>query len=267
MGGSLGLALRGRCALLLGVDPDPQTLALARRWRVADQVTADPAEVLPQADLIVLAAPVRGILAGIQQLSNWTSHPAVVVDLGSTKMQITAAMGLLPERFDPIGGHPMCGKEKSSLANADAALFQGAAFALTPLERTSLRARQMATQMVEAVGARPVWLDPQTHDRWTSATSHFPYLVSSALAQATPEEVKPLVGPGFRSSARLAGSSPGMMIDILRSNRSNVLERLKDYRLHLEQIEALLEQQNYDMLEALLADGVERYQILIGGSS
>lgn len=244
IGGSLALALRGHCRSLWAVDPDPETQRLALENQIVDRIFDDPVVVLPKADLVILATPVRIILRLISQLPDLHPGKPVVLDLGSTKARICQAYQSLPERFDPIGGHPMCGKESSGLKQAEAGLFLGSAFALTPLERTSLRARSLGAQVVEAVGARAVWLDPATHDRWTAATSHMPYLLSIALSLATQPEAAPLIGPGFQSVSRLAGSSTVMMGDILDTNRENVLSALSLFRAHLEQLELSLRQGN-----------------------
>ncbi len=254
-GGSLSMALRGKCAALLGIDPNPATLALARRLDLVDQCSADPATLLPQADVIILAAPVRVIIQLIQQLPQYHPGEAVVMDVGSTKRAILAAMETLPARFDPIGGHPMCGKELSSLANAEATLFQGATFALVPLSRSSQHARFLAEQLVHAIGAHPLWLDAITHDRWTAATSHLPYLLANALAATTPPEAAPLVGTGFRSTARLAKSSITMMMDILATNADFVLQALQQYRTNLALLEENLKDERFSTLEDLLQAG------------
>lgn len=266
MGGSLALALRGQCAALLGVDPDPQTLALAQQMNLADQLSAQAADVLPQADLVVLAAPATAILDLLSDLPRWHPGPVVVLDLGSTKAQITAAMQSLPGRFDPLGGHPMCGKERGSLAHAEAGLYQGAAFALVRLPRTTPRACQLAEQLALAVGAHPVWLDAQEHDRWAAATSHTPYLAANALAAITPLEARPLVGPGWRSAARLAATPRGMFMGILRTNRGETLAHLRRLQGQLAQLEDCLEQEDWARLEELLAQGAGRYAEMIGGA-
>lgn len=263
MGGSLALALRGKCAALLGIDPDPETLELARRRGVVDQAEADPAELLPQADVIVLAAPVNAILGLLEALPQLHPGPAVVLDLGSTKTHIVEAMERLPGRFDPIGGHPMCGKERGGLAQADGLLFRGAAFAFTPLERTRPEARRFAGQLAEALGARPLWLDPVTHDRWVAATSHLPYLVANALAACTPLEAAPLVGSGFRSATRLAPTPPGMMLDVIMTNRENILAAARRFCEAMSQIEALLEAEDYPALQELLGRGLRQQTELI----
>jgi prephenate dehydrogenase len=103
MGGSLALALRGQCNSLLGVDVDPEIVALALKRGIVDKASTDLSTILPGADLVVLAAPVLAILNLLKGLPQ--AHPgrAVVLDLGSTKARILEAMNGLPERFDPIG--------------------------------------------------------------------------------------------------------------------------------------------------------------------
>jgi prephenate dehydrogenase len=123
MGGSLALALKGKCAALYGIDPDRATLDLACRQQIVDQADSDPAKLLPKADLLVLSAPVPAILTLLEGLPSQMPAPCIVLDLGSAKKLIVEAMSRLPERFDPIGGHPICGKENLSLANAERTLY------------------------------------------------------------------------------------------------------------------------------------------------
>lgn len=263
MGGSLALALKGKCAGLVGADPQPYAMRLAIEGEVVEQVSADPAKILPEADVVILAAPVQEIIDLIGKLPSLHPGRAIVLDLGSTKRQIVGAMEELPDRFDPIGGHPMCGKEKSSLAYAEATLFQGAPFAFTRLSRTSPRAQAMADELALAVGAVPLWLDAETHDRWTAATSHLPYLAASALAICTPPETSPMIGPGFRGTARLSASSTVMMLDILATNRQNILASLEKYREQLDIIEDLLDRKDFSALQVLLSESAGRYEDLI----
>ena len=144
MGGSLALALRGHCAELVGVEPDAPAAALACERGVVDR-TASLAEATA-CDLLVLAAPVRAILALLAELRRLPppAQTVAVLDLGSTKREVVAAMQLLPAPYDPIGGHPMCGKEVSGLAHAEAGLFRERVFVLTPLERTSSAGQNLA---------------------------------------------------------------------------------------------------------------------------
>jgi prephenate dehydrogenase len=257
------MALRGRCTALFGVDPDPRACRLALERGLVDTCGSDPAEIFPQADLLILAAPVGEILSLLVDLPRLHPGPAVVLDLGSTKLEICRAMAALPPRFEPLGGHPMTGKELSSFENAEADLYQYAPFVLAPLPNTTPRARDLALQILAAIGARPLWLDPAVHDRWVSGTSHLPYLLAVALAGSTSIEAAPLIGPGFRSTARLAGSSQRMMLDTLLTNRENILERLGDFQVYLAELQSAILAADASGLDALLSRGADRYRSLL----
>lgn len=264
MGGSLALGLRGKCAALYGIDPHLPTLELALSQHIVDYAESDPAKLLPEVDLVILSAPVPAILTLLEKLPTFTPNPVIVMDLGSTKRLVVEAMSKLPERFDPIGGHPICGKEKLSLANAERTLYYAAPFLLTPLERTSQRAISAANQIIEALGAKGKTLNAVDHDRILASTSHLPFLISSALANATPEEVAPFVGPGFKSTSRLAGTSSSMMLGVLQSNRENVLNALHGMQSQLAEIEAALSSKDFAKLESLLNDAQAKYQSFTG---
>ncbi len=253
MGGSLGLALKGHCRAVLGYDPDPDARALARQLGAVERAVSDPGDILPEADLIVLAAPVRAILEWIDRLPDLHPGNPVVLDLGSTKVRICQALQALPARFEPVGGHPMCGKETAGIAYAEKSLYRAASFFFIQLPNSTPRACSFAEQMAAVLGARPVWLEAAEHDRWTASTSHVPYLVAGALATATPLEASQLVGPGFRSTSRLAGSSTPMMLDILTTNRAPVLAALRRVRMQIDQLETLLAEPD----EADLADWMD----------
>jgi prephenate dehydrogenase len=263
MGGSLALALRGKCAYLLGIENDPKVLNLALELNVVDVASSDPAEVLSQADVIILAIPVKAIIAFLDKINEMNPHPAVILDLGSTKEKIIASMASLPARFDPIGGHPMCGKETHTLKNATGLLYQGAPFALTPLPRTTSRAKQIAQEITEIIGAEAIWVDSGTHDQWVSETSHLPYLLANALASSTSKEAARLTGPGFRSSTRLAVKPRSMMIDILQTNRENILSAIDMFQRKLEDLKYSLQIEDYPHLASQLSQGATHYEAIM----
>lgn len=266
MGGSLALGLRGKCAALYGIDPHLPTLELALSQHIVDYADSDPARsrVLPEADIVILSAPVPAILSLLKQLPSFMPNPCVVMDLGSTKKQIVEGMSCLPDRFDPIGGHPICGKENLSLANAERTLYYAASFLLTPLERTSPRALSAARQIIEALGARMSLLDAAEHDRILASTSHLPFLLASALALATPNDVAAFIGTGFKSTSRVAGTPSSMMLGVLQSNRENVLNVLHGLQQRLSEIESSLASENFSGLESILNQSRSSYQTLIG---
>ncbi len=260
MGGSLAFALKERCRRLSAFDSHLPTLELARRQEIVHLAESDPAKALINADLIILACPVPAILDWLDHLPEYVQHPCIVIDIGSSKRTIVAALESLPENFDPIGGHPICGREQLSLANAERFLYRDAPFVLTPLLRTGGQARSAAQQIIEALGANPIWLGADEHDRILAATSHMPYLLSSALADATTFDVAPLIGPGFCSSVRLAGTPSNMMLGVLMSNRDNVLASIARFRQSLDIIETALLDGNRDALETALDNARNQYQ-------
>lgn len=264
MGGSLALALGGKCRQLIGIDRDPDTIEIALKNNIVDTASPNPAEVLPQADVVILATPVCTIIRMLADLPGYHPGHAIVMDIGSTKCDVINAMQGLPERFDPIGGHPMCGNEHASLVFAERGMFTRSPFALVPLERTSAEAREFGLNLVHATGGDPLWMDAETHDRRVAASSHLPFLVANALVNATPLEAASLVGPGFRSSTRVVSKSPAMMLDILKTNRDEILASLARYKDSLGEMQNYMEAGDFDGLKGWLETAVERHKNLVG---
>lgn len=263
MGGSMALALRGKCRSITGIESDQHAQQVALDLNVVDQIFPFPPSRPVPASLVILAAPILTNIRILSELHSYCSGPAVVLDIGSTKTTTLRQMELLPDNFTPIGGHPMCGKEKKSIDHAEASLYQGAVFALSPLPRTTASAQELAQELVLALGSVPLWIDAATHDNWVAFTSHLPYLLANALASTTPPAASPLVGPGFKSTSRLAGSNLAMMMDILISNHDNVLSTLIEYQSNLQQIHDLLEHKRWDELKLLLEAGAEQRNVLV----
>ncbi len=237
MGGSLALALRARkaCKNIFGVTRNPVA------HHAVDRASAD-LSLVSEADIIVLAAPVRTILEQLPRVSQIAQPGAMVIDLGSTKCEIVGAMEELPSHLEPIGGHPMCGKEISGFQAADAELYQDAVFVLSPLERTSSQTLSLARALAEAIGARPIIVDPKRHDKIVANISHLPYTLASALMsmmdQLSHEDnlLYTLAASGFRDTSRLAASDTTMMLDILMTNRQNVADAMCQYSRRLAEL-------------------------------
>jgi prephenate dehydrogenase len=260
MGGSLAGALkkRGSCREVWGVTRREETIEEAIGRGFIHGGTCDLAEGAEQADLIVLATPVRTIVELIPQVASLAPAGCLLMDLGSTKARIVEAMEVLPPYLQAVGGHPMCGKEASGIEAAEADFYEGATFVLTPLRRTSSEALVLAEELVEAVGAQPLLMDAERHDRLVAAVSHLPYLLSVGLV-ATSDEVATedelvweLVASGFRDTSRLAASGVTMMLDILLTNRQAAGEALSRFANQLNAIAHLLETNDEEGLRSLM---------------
>lgn len=242
MGGSLALALHGQCAALNGIDAAGDTRRVAAAWGVFRQVAATLDAVLAETDLLVLATPVRAIVATLVGLQGYVGPPLAVLDIGSTKAEIVAAMAELPTVVDVLGGHPMCGKATNGIAHAEAGLYHRATFVFTPLVRTSAELLGLGSELAAAVGAHPVVMTAERHDRLVAVSSHLPYLLAASLslmadaAGTADDGLWAVTASGFRDTTRLAGSDPTVMADILTTNRAAVRAAVAQQRQTLDEM-------------------------------
>ena len=258
MGGSLAGALRGRCRVVTGIARRAETVESAMKHGLIDCGTTNAKEVLSKADIVVLATPVRAILTQIREFSSHLADGCLLLDLGSTKQQILAAMRDLPSHIQPLGAHPMCGKDVSGVDAADSHLYQGCTFILSPLDRTTLEALDLARDLARAIGATPLVLDGSRQDRLVATLSHLPYLLACSLVQTADATTSAdpaaweIVAGGYRDTTRVAGSDVRMMLDILSTNRRAVLNAASVFRDKLDQLTELIEAEDDDGLEAIL---------------
>ncbi len=266
MGGSLAAALKERkvCREVWGVARRPETIDEAFRRGFIDQGGLDLADAVAEANIVILATPVRTILELIPRLGALAPPGCLVMDIGSTKGAIVRAMTTLPSHVQCLGGHPMCGKEVSGLGAAEATLYQDHVFILTPLRRTSESASAVAQKLVRGVGARPLILSPERHDRLVAAVSHLPHLLASTLVMTAKELnegddlVWEVAASGFRDSSRIATSDVQMRLDILLTNQEAVLQALQRVQAQLQHIADLLESGDEEGLREILESAREQ---------
>ena len=251
LGGSWGLALKrsGFTGRIVGCARRAETREEALSKGAVDEGFADVTEAVRGADLVILATPVAVILDHLPRLQPHLSPQALITDVGSTKRRICArAAELYAQRPLFLGGHPMAGKERSGLENADARLFENARYVLTPLKPEHLDDDRVQAfrGLVAAVGARPLTSDPATHDLAVAYLSHLPQLLSSGLASLmeekhTAEELSlELAASGFRDVTRLADSPYSIWRDICLTNTENIqgaldalIQKLESIKVHL----------------------------------
>jgi prephenate dehydrogenase len=234
IGGSLALKARELwpTALVIGVD-NKDVLETAMRMHAID-VAADDLIVIAEADLVVLAAPVKQNIALLAELDDCVRNPAVVTDTGSTKRDIIAAAALLPPRFTFIGGHPLAGAAHGGLEHARPDLFAGRPWLLTPASAPNDGARafqaseaiDQLTELTRALGAEPRLIDAGAHDRLLAFLSHLPQLTVSALMHVVGDAVGrdglALSGRGLADTTRLASSPPDIWTDIAATNADEI---------------------------------------------
>jgi prephenate dehydrogenase len=245
IGGSLGLALKkaGFTGRIVG-HGRPVTLEKAQRIGAIDAGSANLAEAVADADLIYLSTPILNILELMEKLPSLLKPTALVTDAGSTKSVICEkGMALFPGKPGFVGGHPMAGKETTGVESADADLFQGARYALTPYSRHHLDppVARAFVGWLDRIGARVLILDADVHDEIVTWTSHLPQMVSTALAVAVMENVRvpedlELSAGGLRDASRLAESSYRVWRDICLTNAENLEQALTTFVQVLEHL-------------------------------
>ncbi len=258
MGASLGYDLRGHCRRLTGVVRRAEAVAETEASGCVDEATTDAAAAVARADIVILATPVGAILRQIAELAPLMKPNGVLLDMGSAKSEICHALSATPAHVQPLGGHPMCGKETAGLAAAEPGLYAGCTFVLCPLPRTTPAALALAQEMLAHIQARMLMLTPRRHDALVAAISHLPYLSAAALVSyvaakaETDATVWDVAASGFRDSSRIAASDVKMMSDILLANRRQVLEAVDDFITHLAKLRGALVQEDEAGLRAQL---------------
>ena len=264
MGGSLAAALMARhaCRRVVGVARREETVTQAIDMGIVHQGTCHLDEGVWDADAVVLATPVRAVIELIGRIGPLLPPGCLLTDVGSTKQAVVQAMQALPPHVQPVGGHPMCGKETAGLSGADPSLYEGATYVLTPLARTSDAALALARELTQAVGARPLLLDAPRHDVLVAAISHLPYLLAAGLVATAEgladERVWKVAASGFRDATRLAASDETMMLDILLTNRTAVRQALARFEDQLADLTRLLETSDAIGLRAAMTAAAQR---------
>jgi prephenate dehydrogenase len=192
-------------------------------------------EAAEQADLLYLAQPIRTILKTITSIADIVRPGCLVTDAGSTKGEIVSHAVQKLTRCQFLGGHPLAGKTSRGVLSADADLFDGRPYVLTPNNDSDLQhpAALELVSWVRKIGAHPLVLSPEQHDRTVALTSHLPQLASSALAATLAgrlnDEQLRVSGPGLADTTRLAQSSFEIWEDILMTNSAAIDEALGVY--------------------------------------
>jgi len=260
IGGSLGMAVRkrGLANQVVGIDIDADTLVMAQELGAVSQYALDYKPV-QDADLVVLAAPIFTNLKILEKIREYLPPKAIVTDVGSTKSEFVAQAEQLLPMGTFVGGHPMAGAEKAGVGSADPYLFENAFYLLTSTAHTNPEALMQMQKLVIGVGAKPIVIDPQTHDRVVAAISHLPHIAAAALVQtaAAVDTEHPmtltLAAGGFKDTTRIASGNPGLWKDICFSNKQQIIAAIDSYISCLNEMKLSLARDSQQQFEQQLA--------------
>ena len=274
IGGSLALALkkaRAKGTEIVGFSRSAETIARARECGAIDQAAANLTSAVAGADVVVIATPVMATKEVLTSISEHLAPKCVVTDTGSTKVQVMQWAGeYLSSKVSFIGGHPMAGKETSGIDEADADLFRGCVYCLTPSPCATPQAVRNLKKTVESIGARPFFIDAETHDNLVAGVSHLPMLLSAAFVTATMKsrlwsEMAKLAAGGYRDFSRLASGNPEMNRDICLTNQEKIVDWLDRYIEVLKGYRHLVAEDSEGLAEMLAQAREARERWLRGG--
>jgi prephenate dehydrogenase len=239
IGGSLAIQLHEKkiSARLIGVDSNAEHSAKALELELVDEIL--PLEqAIKQADVIILAIPVDLMVGLLPKILDQVDQQ-IVIDLGSTKSQITEAVAKHPKRGRYVATHPMWGTEYSGPSAAVRGAFENKAVILCNEEETDADALEWTKNMFKKIGMHLLNMEAKAHDLHAAYVSHISHITSFALANTVLEKEKEdnaifeLASAGFESTVRLAKSNPAMWVPIFLQNKENVLDVLNE---HIEQL-------------------------------
>ena len=261
IGGSIGLALKQtelERTEVVGYVRRPEAANRVLKLGAVDIIKDSLAAAVDKADLVILATPVMAIKEILAQIGPYLPHGCTVTDTASTKVKVMQwAEEYLPPTVNFIGGHPMAGKELAGIEAAEANLFQGRTYCLTPGQNASPASIQLVVGLVSEIGANHLFTTALEHDNFVAGVSHLPFVLSSALVMATTQspfwaKMSRFAATGYRDLTRLASQHPRMNYDICLTNRENILNWIDEFIKELNQFRRLISEDSQELENAFI---------------
>lgn len=256
IGGSIARGIRENVegARIIACDVNAESLQLAKKEGIADEVTSSIDESFSECDYIFLCAPVQKNDANLLLLKQYLSPDCLLTDVGSVKTDIHKNVKELGLEGQFIGGHPMAGSERVGFVNSKSVLLQNAYYVLTPTDSVPARKLEDYRALVTKLGAIPLVLSCEQHDYVTAAISHLPHVISASLVNLVRDSdnaeglMKMIAAGGFKDITRISSSSAAMWQQICLTNTENIETLLGHYIESLQRFRSYLEQRDADML-------------------
>jgi len=250
IGGSLTKSLRhaGFAGKTIGYTPRLNDARLGVELGVVDEAADSVREAVSNADVVVIAVPVRAFEPVLKEVQPYLKEDAILTDVGSVKGSfVDAVVDVFGEVLPNIvPGHPIAGSEKSGVTAADQQLFYKHKVILTPLDNTDERALDIVKRMWRACGAQVIEMTVGHHDEVLAATSHLPHLIAFSLVDTLAgeednQDIFRYAAGGFRDFTRIAASDPVMWHDIFLANRDATLKVLSHFVEDLDSLRQAIE--------------------------
>ncbi|MCX6228646.1 MAG: prephenate dehydrogenase [Bacteroidia bacterium] len=272
IGGSMAKDLRRTkfATEIIGVDSHPNNAKIALEVGIVDRIELLE-NAVKEADIVLLAIPVDKIAQVLPTILSQVSASTTVIDVGSTKREITEAVKDHPMRGNYVASHPMSGTENSGPTAALEHLFENKICIICDHQNSRPQHLALAEKMFQALGMPIAYMSSDEQDHTTAFISHLPHATSFALAntvQAIEDRniIFDLASGGFQSAVRLAKSSPQMWGPIFWQNRDYIYEALESYIHHLEEFKKSLKNNDHEKLIALI-ENANNIRGILGGEN
>ena len=260
IGGSMALDLNSQLKInVLGVDNNPDHAQTALRLRLVNEVvTLD--EALSKADVLILATPVDTIEAMLPELLDRVQPSQVVIDVGSTKLDICSKVANHPNRLRFVAAHPLAGTEYSGPEAALKGLFAGKKNIICHQEQSHQEGIQLAKQLFNSLGMTTYFMTADEHDKHLAYVSHLSHVTSFTLGltvldiEKDEKQIFNLASTGFASTARLAKSNPDTWSAIFNKNGKHLVEALDQYIDKLEKFKNAIAHSDKDQMALLMKE-------------
>ena len=253
IGGSLGLRLQKNEHTIYGLTNNPLNKRKAEARKLANFVSCD-LNILKECTLIILALPIKELINPSKALIKAIPSEAVITDVGSIKEPIINTWEKIHPLF--VGSHPMAGTEMQGVDSGHINLFDNAKWVVTPTQQTNPKSLSTIKNLIQSLGCDLVEISPSTHDQSVALISHLPIFLSSCLIASanTTKNIellntsKKLASTGFSDTSRVGSGNPHLGLDLAHYNKKNIIKSLSMFKSHLNDIEKLISNENWDKL-------------------
>lgn len=262
IGGSIAKAMRSQYpnCKLYAYNRHPERILPAKLDGTLTDICNSLTDRIAESDLLFLCAPVTTNIENLKSIVPCLRKDTLITDVGSVKGNIHTAIQEFGLDAQFIGGHPMCGSEKTGYENAKENLLENSYYILTPTSTVNPQWVDAYFQLVKSLSAIPIVTNAKQHDYSTAAVSHVPHLIAGELVRLIMKEdsqdafMKTIAAGGFKDITRIASSSPEMWQSICESNPENICTLLSKYIAGLSHLKTALEEGNFDEIGQLFAE-------------
>ena len=253
---------------IYGIDSNEAHLDEALALEIIDHKAK--LEDLQHADSVILSIPVDAAVKLLPKVLDIVHDDTLVMESGSTKVEICKAVENHPKRRNFLATHPIAGTEFSGPNAALLGLFKNKTNIICEIEKTAFKLQERALTIFKIMGMRIRYMNPEAHDKHIAYVSHLSHISSFMLGKTVIEKEKnerdifDMAGSGFASTVRLAKSSPDMWTPIFKQNKTNVIETLDEYIQNLQVFKAHIENDNFEEIYQEMANTNHIKDILKG---